>query len=190
MLVVSKRTFHPYDDSRNPRYKQTPILSNIFETIYIKIPVKQIPFSRCDDISNAFPNETQNELVFATLRPVLRTHINHTPINTVPSRSWTVQANSSCPNSAIAYHTQETTQWHDTNTTKSTLHLRFFKLRASLELQRHRRLSCRFVTSVALCRKALISPGGNFWKFHDIGCSPSSHTTSKTPQSQWLHKNC
>jgi hypothetical protein len=39
-------------------------------------------------------------------------------------------------------------------------------------LQRHRRLSCRFVTSVALCRTVLQTPGGNLWKFHDIGWHP------------------
>jgi len=55
--------------------------------MYIKIPVQQIPFSQRDDISRAFPNETQNELTFTTLGPVLRTHINHTTINTVRSRS-------------------------------------------------------------------------------------------------------
>jgi len=109
MLVVSKRTFRPYDDSQNPRYKQKPILSTIFETIYIKIPVQQIPFSRCDDISNAFSNETQNELNVrkATTR-ASHSHQSHSyQKRTQPKFK---SANSSCSKSTIAYYAQELTR--------------------------------------------------------------------------------
>jgi len=65
MLVVCKRSFRPYNNCRNPRYTQKPILSTIYKTFHIKIPV-QHPFSQRDATSNAFPNETQNELMFTT----------------------------------------------------------------------------------------------------------------------------
>jgi hypothetical protein len=89
--------------------------------MYIKIPVQQIPFSQRDDISNAFPNGTQNGLKVHNAW-TCASHINHTTINTVPSRSPKVQANSSCPKSTISYTTQETSQWHDV--TAKTTHLR------------------------------------------------------------------
>jgi len=43
---------------------EKPILSTIFETIYIKIPVQQMPLSKFDAISNVFPNKTRKELMF------------------------------------------------------------------------------------------------------------------------------
>jgi hypothetical protein len=109
MLVVCKRSFRPYNDCRNPTYTQKPILSTIYKTIYIKIPV-QHPFSQRDATSNALPNETQNELCSQ------RGHQQSTQ-SRVPSQSSKMRANSSCPKSTIAYHTQETTPCHNVNPT-------------------------------------------------------------------------
>jgi len=42
MVVVSKRTFRPYDDSRNPRYEQTPInyiWNNLHKNTCARVPI-------------------------------------------------------------------------------------------------------------------------------------------------------
>jgi len=88
-----------------------------------KIPVQQISFSQRWRYFQRFPERNSKRTCFhnAVTRA---SHINHTTMNTVPSRSSKVQANSSCPKSTAAYHSGNDTITRSNCKKKKTINLR------------------------------------------------------------------